>query len=83
MLYVNVAVLLGIMLSIAAILLEELSFSAYPRWRDIFKMCLYAFAENFGYRHLTLVWRVKGYYSYLRGSQQWGAMTRKGFGGPK
>lgn len=83
LLYVNVAILLGIMLSIAAIFLEELSFSAYPRWSDIFKMCLYALFENLGYRQLTLVWRIKGYYSYFRGSQQWGAMTRKGFGGPK
>ncbi len=82
LLYVNVAVLFGIMLSIAAILLEELSFSAYPRWRDIFQMCLYAIFENLGYRHLTLVWRIKGYISYFKGSKQWGAMQRKGFGSP-
>jgi cellulose synthase/poly-beta-1,6-N-acetylglucosamine synthase-like glycosyltransferase len=81
-LFLNVAVLFGIMLSIAAILLEELSFSAYPRWWDIFRMCVYALLENFGYRHLTLVWRIKGFYSFMRGSKQWGAMVRKGFGTP-
>ncbi len=80
-LFVNVAVLFGILLSIAAILLEELSFRAYPKWMDIFKMCFYAIIENLGYRHLTLIWRIKGFWSYFRGSQQWGAMTRKGFGG--
>ncbi|MCP4603178.1 MAG: glycosyltransferase family 2 protein [Proteobacteria bacterium] len=79
-LYINVAVLFGIMLSIAAILLEELSFRAYPKWTDILKMCVYAFLENVGYRHLTLVWRVKGIYAYMRGSKQWGTMVRKGFG---
>ncbi len=82
-LYLNVAVLFGIMLSIAAVLLEELSFYAYPRWWDILKMCLFAVVENLGYRHLTLIWRIKGIFSYLSGSKQWGAMTRKGFGGPK
>lgn len=81
-LFLNVAVLFGIMLSIAAILLEELSFSAYPRWWDIFRMCAYALMENFGYRHLTLVWRIKGFYSFMRGSKQWGTMVRKGFGTP-
>ncbi|MCP4680172.1 MAG: glycosyltransferase family 2 protein [Deltaproteobacteria bacterium] len=80
LLYLNVAVLFGIMLSISAILLEELSFRAYPRWRDITYMCLYAIVENMGYRHLTLIWRIKGLISYLRGSKQWGAMVRKGFG---
>ncbi|MDJ0761931.1 MAG: glycosyltransferase [Myxococcota bacterium] len=80
-LYVNVAVLFGIMLSIAAIMLEELSFRAYPKWRDIGLMCAFAFLENLGYRHMTLIWRIKGIYSYMRGSKQWGAMVRKGFGG--
>ena len=80
LLYVNVAVLFGIMLSVSAVLLEELSFRAYPRWGDIGKMCLYAVFENLGYRHLTLVWRIKGIYAYFKGSKQWGTMTRKGFG---
>ncbi len=80
LLYVNVAVLFGIMLSISAVLLEELSFRAYPKWGDIGKMCLYAVLENMGYRHLTLIWRIKGFYSFFKGSKQWGAMTRKGFG---
>jgi cellulose synthase/poly-beta-1,6-N-acetylglucosamine synthase-like glycosyltransferase len=82
LLYINVAVLFGIMLSIAAVFLEELSYRAYPKWSDIFKMCLYAFLENLGYRHLTQLWRIKGFYSFLTGSKQWGAMARKGFGQP-
>jgi cellulose synthase/poly-beta-1,6-N-acetylglucosamine synthase-like glycosyltransferase len=79
-LYVNVAVLFGILLSVSAILLEELSFRAYPRWKDIALMCLYAVLENLGYRHLTLIWRIKGIYAFFKGSKQWGTMTRKGFG---
>ncbi len=79
-LYINVAVLFGIMLSISAVFLEEISFKAYPRWKDIGKMCLYGVLENLGYRQLTLVWRIKGIVAYYKGSKQWGAMTRKGFG---
>jgi cellulose synthase/poly-beta-1,6-N-acetylglucosamine synthase-like glycosyltransferase len=79
-LYVNVAVLFGILLSVSAILLEELSFRAYPKWKDIALMCLYAVLENLGYRHLTLIWRIKGIYAFFKGSKQWGTMTRKGFG---
>jgi hypothetical protein len=60
-----------------------LSYASYPRWRDLLRMTLYAVLENFGYRQLTLWWRVKGMWSFLRGQKQWGAMVRKGFAAPK
>ena len=44
---------------------------------------LFAFAliEPFGYRQLTVIWRLRGLIRYLRGNTEWGVMTRGGFGG--
>ena len=82
-LFLLVSVLFGVMLSVLSLMLEELSYASYPRWRDLLRMTLHAVLENFGYRQLTLWWRVKGMWSFLRGQKQWGAMVRKGFAAPK
>ena len=82
LLFLAVSLFFGVFLSIATLALEELSFSVYPSWRDLLRMSGYALAENFGYRQMTLLWRIRGIWSYLRGKKAWGAMTRKGFGKP-
>lgn len=79
LLFLTVSVLFGMMLSILSLVLEELSYAAYPRWTDLRRIVWFAILENLGYRQLTLWWRVKGTYDFLRGQKQWGAMTRKGF----
>ena len=40
---------------------------------------VWAVIENLGYRQLTLVWRIRGVVSYMRGKKSWGKMNRKGF----
>jgi len=30
--------------------------------------------EHFPYRPMTMVWRLKGIWQYMRGDRQWGAM---------
>ena len=79
LLFLAVSMIFGVFLSLATLALEELSFSVYPTWGDLFRMASYAVLENFGYRQMTLVWRVRGIWGYLRGKKQWGVMTRKGF----
>ena len=34
--------------------------------------------ENFGFRQLTVWWRVRAFWEYLRGDLSWGAMERRG-----
>ncbi len=77
--FLAVAIILGGVLSLAAVALEELSFRRYPRLVDLLKLFGLAALENLGYRQLNTWWRVKGTYSALRGRQTWGAMTRRGF----
>jgi cellulose synthase/poly-beta-1,6-N-acetylglucosamine synthase-like glycosyltransferase len=77
--FLLVAVGLGVLLSTAAVFLEELRLERYPRWRDLLKLTAYGVLENFGYRQLNTFWRVKAIVSYLRKNTDWGAMERKGF----
>jgi cellulose synthase/poly-beta-1,6-N-acetylglucosamine synthase-like glycosyltransferase len=73
------AVGLGVLLSTAAVFLEELRLERYPRWWDLVKLTLYGVLENFGYRQLNTLWRAMAIVSFLRNNTNWGAMERKGF----
>jgi cellulose synthase/poly-beta-1,6-N-acetylglucosamine synthase-like glycosyltransferase len=71
------AIGLGVMLSTSALVLEEMSFHVYPRIRDLLKLFAVAVLENFGYRQITLVWRIQGLVGWLRGKvPEWGEMKR-------
>lgn len=49
---------LGLLLSCAALLLEELSYRIYRRPSDLLKLFLASIMENFGYRQLNNYWRL-------------------------
>ncbi|HTP12026.1 MAG TPA: glycosyltransferase [Bacteroidota bacterium] len=80
-----VAIIYGMLFSVGAVLLEEISFHKYRRGRDLLKLVAYAVIENFGYRQMTVVWRIKGIWDYVLGERtSWGQMQRTGFtAGPK
>ena len=80
LLFVLVAWGYGMLLSIWAVVLEEVSFRRYRRFGDLFRLLLFAALENFGYRQLTVFWRLKAFANVWRGVHMWGDMTRKGFG---
>ena len=63
--FLLVAIGFGLLLSMSALLLEEMSFHIYPRASHLFWLMLAAFVENFGYRQLTAVWRLMGLFSWL------------------
>lgn len=73
------AIAYGSLISVMAVLLEEVSFRRYPRVRDLLLLAALGVLENFGFRQLTTWWRLKGTLDFLRGRQGWGRMVRKGF----
>lgn len=75
-LFLASTLLLGIMLSTLAVLLEELTMQRYERTRDVLKLIAYTFVEQFGYRQLHLWWRFTGLIDFLRGDKSWGKMVR-------
>lgn len=81
-LFLLVAVGFGLLLSVWGIVLEEFAFHRYSRPSDLAWLLWFAIAESFGYRQMTLWFRLKGFWNYARGEHSWGAMQREGFGTP-
>jgi cellulose synthase/poly-beta-1,6-N-acetylglucosamine synthase-like glycosyltransferase len=69
----------GLVLSMATLLLEDFGARRTERLSDRLIMLPWVVVESLGYRQLTVLWRLRGLASYLRGSKEWGSMTRKGF----
>jgi cellulose synthase/poly-beta-1,6-N-acetylglucosamine synthase-like glycosyltransferase len=69
----------SLILTTTSMLLTQVSLGQYHTKVDFLKMIIYVILENFGYRQLTLIWRLKGFYKYLIGDKTWGEMTRTGF----
>jgi cellulose synthase/poly-beta-1,6-N-acetylglucosamine synthase-like glycosyltransferase len=76
------SIFFSIMMSLVALLAEELS---YRRYRGVPGLLIAAWAaveENVGYRQLTAWWRMRGSIDAIRRSrQEWGEMKRTGFSG--
>ncbi len=79
LLFLTLAVLYGVFLSVAAILLEEISFRRYPGWLDLARLVFYGILENFGYRQILSVFKVKAFWDFVRRRRGWGDMKRRGF----
>jgi cellulose synthase/poly-beta-1,6-N-acetylglucosamine synthase-like glycosyltransferase len=69
----------GLLLGAATLLLEEFSGTRYETVQDRIWLLPWLFSETFGYRQLTVVWRLRGFIKYVRGRREWGVMTRTGF----
>jgi len=77
--FLALAFSLGFLLSVSALLLEELAFHLYPRFSQMAALVGVALVENLGYRQLVTLWRLVGLTRWLRGARStWGTMTRKG-----
>jgi cellulose synthase/poly-beta-1,6-N-acetylglucosamine synthase-like glycosyltransferase len=80
LMFVLIAYVYAAIVTLAAMVIEEASFHRYDHWSDLWKALFSAIAENFGYRQLTAIWRVQGWWQAVRGKEaKWGEMTRRGF----
>jgi hypothetical protein len=69
LLFLFVSVGMGIVLSVAALLLEEISYHLYPRFRDLLVLLLVVVLENLGYRQLMSWWRFVALLQMARGAR--------------
>lgn len=77
LIFLSLAIAFGVMLSTSAIMLEELSFHMYPRFKQFALLYLIAIVENFGFRQLTAFWRLQGLIRWLSGREhKWITITR-------
>jgi cellulose synthase/poly-beta-1,6-N-acetylglucosamine synthase-like glycosyltransferase len=79
-LFFAVAVGYGLVLSTAALAIEELTFHRYRRWGDLVAVLTAAALQNIGYRQLTALWQLQGMWAAICGRKaRWGVMARTGF----
>lgn len=69
----------GIFISVGSLILEELELRRFPRPWDLAVLTGLAVLENFGYRQMNNLWRIRGWWQYLRGVRDWGSQVRTGF----
>ena len=79
-LFIYVALLLGVLNSVVSVVLQEISGHRYQGFRAWSILLFTAVAENFGYRQMTVWWRLRGTFDWIRGKEGWGHMKRKGIG---
>jgi cellulose synthase/poly-beta-1,6-N-acetylglucosamine synthase-like glycosyltransferase len=77
--FLLVSIGLGVLLTTAALVLEEFSYRGYRRGSEIVRLLCYAVLENVGYHQLHDVWRALGLLDIARGTTGWGAQQRRGF----
>jgi cellulose synthase/poly-beta-1,6-N-acetylglucosamine synthase-like glycosyltransferase len=77
--YLALTFVYGIFLSVGALILEELELRRYPKASYLLVLMMVAVAENFGYRQLNTIWRVQGWWQFIRGRIEWEKPVRRGF----
>ncbi len=78
-LFFFLAVVIGILISLMAVLLEEYSERRYPHLRHILIIFAFAWLENLFYRQFMALVRAGAFFSVLRRKKEWGRMERRGF----
>jgi hypothetical protein len=76
-----VSVGMSVILTIAAIAVDELNYRTYRTRGDVLRLTWYALIEGFGYRPLNEIWRALGFVDIARRKKAWGAQQRRGFAG--
>ena len=76
--FLVLALLLSVLVSVVAVLLDDITFRRHRRTRDLMLLILVSIVENVGYRQITVWWRVCAFWEYWRGQRGWGQMERRG-----
>jgi cellulose synthase/poly-beta-1,6-N-acetylglucosamine synthase-like glycosyltransferase len=79
LLFVGASFAYGLCLSLATLLLEELSFRRYREAKHLLRLVGVAVLENFGLRQLHSWWRLVALITWRGRAQGWGTAPRQGF----
>lgn len=75
-----VAVLWGTILTLSSVIADRWQYRADERLGGSKGILLVAFLENLGYRQMTLLFRLRGFFELLVGRRGWGQIERRGHG---
>lgn len=68
----------GVFISVMSLVFEEMSLKRFNSVKELLILGYMAIIENFGYRQYNNIWRIIGWWRFLRKKQHWGTMTRVG-----
>lgn len=70
----------GVLISVLSLLLEQDEIERFTHPKDLFFVLVTAIVENFGFRQICSIWRIRGLIQHFRGMKPtWGSMERRGF----
>jgi cellulose synthase/poly-beta-1,6-N-acetylglucosamine synthase-like glycosyltransferase len=78
--FLIVAVLWGMLLTLVSLVADRWTYRPGERETGGAVMFVVALLENFGYRQLTMFFRLKGLLGLLTGQRGWGSIERRGHG---
>ncbi len=64
----------GAAATVMVLLFDEIALHEYRGLRDRSRIAMYCIVEQFVYRPMTIVWRLRGLTLWLRGRSDWGHM---------
>lgn len=76
LLIIGVSLLIEIVFSCGALLIEEIAFRRYPKFKDLVKMIFYSLLMTLGYNQINVYWKILGHLDYIRNDDSWGVMVR-------
>ncbi len=76
-LYFLLAVLLGVVLSMGSLILEQYTRKSVMSAKQCLSLSLYALLENFGYRQAITLFRLEGILKYRKLRKTWGKIQRR------
>jgi cellulose synthase/poly-beta-1,6-N-acetylglucosamine synthase-like glycosyltransferase len=79
LLFTFAAFVWGFFLSVQTLVLDQMYTNMYLDWKSRVIFLIAALFENFGYRQLTLFFRIRGFFGFILGQKSWGQMVRKGY----
>lgn len=80
LLFLVLAILYGVFLSVGSVLLSEITYRRYPSWSNLLQLIIYGILENFGYRQLNAWWRLKGIMQFFFNNKKaWEQMEKCSF----
>jgi hypothetical protein len=61
------------------LIVDVLIFDGFETFRERAVVFWWALVVILGFRQMTVYWRLRGVWKFLRGKKDWGVMERKGF----
>ncbi len=77
--YLALTVVFGTALSFGTLSLEEAQLRRAPSAKDLARIGAAAFVENFGFRQVNLLYRLRGVHKFMKQETAWEGVPRVGF----